>query len=143
MTPITHKLKRIIYFLLLINLLPACSIVYINAADYRLADHIEVPKIGSKRIFKKDVVFPLQFSMVYEVDKKKARFVEVRTENYVSRNQTLYISYFYNTLKVKDDWYSDDETFPIVMHGNGRIVGYGWDYVDSLKQIKFLDRLKK
>ena len=138
-----YKLKRIVPFLLLIDSLSACSFVYINAADYRLDDHIEEPKIGSKRIFKKDVVFPFQFSMVYEVNKKKARFVDIRTENYVSGDQTLYISYFYKTLKVKDDLYSDDETFPIVMYGNGKIIGYGWDYVDSLKQIRFLDRLKK
>lgn len=138
-----YALRRIVIFLLLINSLTGCSVIYIKASDFRLEDLIEEPRIGSKRIFKKGFKFPVEIEVVYEMKKKENHFFHLRDEMYNSGDSTLYISYFYKEMKIQDDLFSDDETFPIVTGSKGRIIGYGWQFVDSLKQIRFLDRIKK
>lgn len=141
MTPFS-QFKRTFQLLLLCNVLAGCSFVYIKAIDFRLEEYIKPPIIGSKMIYKERFSFPFQIPLIYEANKKRFKFIEVRVENYNSHNDIFYISYFYNSLKIQDDLISDDETFPIVRGSNQKVIGYGWQFVDSLKQIRFLDRMK-
>ncbi len=129
---------------ILIYLLSACTFNYIKASDYRFKDHVDELKVGSNKLFKqKKFTFPFEIELVYEVKKKHARDIGVRIEKYDSGKHPLYINYVYESLRVEDDLFSDDETLPVVFGSDGKIIGFGWRFVDSIKQIKFLDRRKK
>jgi hypothetical protein len=136
-------LYRKFLLLMFIISLSGCSIVYLKASEFKLRDYIVEPKIGSIFEFKNEKLFPIEVLVVYELNKKKSKYITIRVENYKSGDSTLYISYLYDSLKVNDDYVSDTEMFPVVTNERKKIIGYGWHFVDSLKQIKFLDRMKK
>ena len=136
-------LYRNIFLLLLIIAVSGCSIVHIKASEFELKDYIVEPKIDSIFKFKNEKLFPIEIPVVYEVSKKKSKFITIRIENYKSGDSTIYISYLYDSVKVNDDNVSDAEMFPIVTTERKKIIGYGWHFVDSLKQIRFFDRVKK
>jgi hypothetical protein len=136
-------LFRNLFLLLLIILVSGCSIVHIKASEFELEDYIAEPKIDSIFKFKDEKLFPIEIPVVYEVSKKKSKFITIRIENYKSGDSTIYISYLYDSVKFNDDNVSDSEMFPIVTTERKKIIGYGWHFVDSLKQIRFFERVKK
>jgi hypothetical protein len=121
----------------------ACTFNYIKASDYRLEDYVEELEVGSNKVFKKKFTYPFEIDLIYEVQKRNGRDIAVRFEKYDSGHHPLFINYIYTTLKVEDDLFSDEEILPVVFGAKGKIIGIGWRFVDSIKQVRFLDRIKR
>jgi argonaute-like protein implicated in RNA metabolism and viral defense len=114
----------------------------INAKNYNFNTLYKDPK-PQKYISKLSRPIGDPIISVYEDNKKNRRTNPIYRENYGNNNYQIQIIYFYNQMVNQDGIMSDNELIPIVINSkNGRIIGAGWRFTDSIKQISYLERIK-
>jgi len=141
-------MKFIKTLLLVIYLLPFLFLhscyyeMKINAKNYNFNTLYKDPK-PQKYISKLSRPIGDPIISVYEDNKKNRRTNPIYRENYGNNNYQIQIIYFYNQMVNQDGIMSDNELIPIVINSkNGRIIGAGWRFTDSIKQISYLERIK-
>lgn len=138
----TKTLYSVIYSLPLL-LLHSCSYeMKINARDYKFNNFYKDPK-PQKYISQLSRPIGDPIISIYEDNKKNRASNPIYRENYENNNHRLQIIYFYSHMVKQDDIISDDELIPIVINlKNRKIIGSGWRFTDSIKQISYLERTK-
>jgi hypothetical protein len=113
--------------------LGCANYVYIKATNFKFNQYVKELEVGTARSKKMKISFP-QRPLIYELKKNKAKPLTVRSEIFNGQNTLYYIHYYYYELKIADDVFTDDELFPIVRNSKDTIVGFGWNFVDSLNR---------
>lgn len=111
----------------------------IHAKDYSFEKYYRKPKTGklvSKLLYRGHIYFS-----IYEDSIKNKRLNPVYRENYGNNKYKIEILYLYNKMVKQDGIMSENELLPIVINSrNGRIIGSGLEYTDSIRKKNYLER---
>ena len=114
----------------------------INARNYKFDTFYKDPK-PQKYLSQLSRPIGDPIISIYEDNKKNRVSNPIYRENYENNNLKLQIIYFYSHMVKQDAIISDDELIPIVINlKNQKIIGSGWRFTDSIKQISYLERTK-
>ena len=111
---------------------------YIKAADYNFNDYLIEPEIGmcTGKIWKKNNI------LIYEISKKKAKPIVRNLHEFRTDSIRYEIGILYKKMIIADDITNDNETFPIIINKDAKIILTGWKSYDSLRTIKYSERMK-